>query len=166
MKAPTQSFEPSNHVADADVRTPIYSNDHTNTDSRFSDENHYIYLYDGGGGGNGCNEKHKPNKNGIDSGAGGGKVKVDIDGAGSNSNTTSTTKTINSNSKIKNNINNNNNSNTSDNNEQGDESVVVLRHPSASMHSQKVLYFFLLYFPLIFAVQIYVFASNDTNAVK
>lgn len=136
MKAPTESFEPNNHVADADVRTPIYSNDNSNTNSRYSDENHYIYLYDGGGG-DACNDKHKPNKNGIDSGTSGGKAKVDSDGGGSNINITST-KTINSNSKIKNNINNNNNSNTSDNNEQSDESVVVLRHPSASMHSQKV----------------------------
>lgn len=161
MKAPTQPFEPSNHSADADVRTPIYSNDN----SRFSDENQYIYLYDGGGGGGGgCgaafNDKHKPNKNGIDSDTSGGKAKVDSDGAGSNSNTTST-KTINSNSKIKNNINNNNNSNTSDNNEQGEESVVVLRHPSSSMHSQKVRMVCFTFFQLFFSN---LFCHSDLNS--
>lgn len=134
IKGQTQTSERNNHVADADVRPPIYSNDNRNTNSRFSDENQYIQLYDGDSG---SNDKHKP-KNGIDIG-GGDKVKMDSDGAGGNSNTSSIT--INSNSKIK---NNNNNSNTSDNNEHDDESnVVVLRHPSASIHSQKVcLHFF------------------------
>lgn len=129
IKGPTQISERNNHVADADVRPPIYSNDNPNTNSRFLDENQYIQLYDGDGG---SNDKYK-SKNGIDIG-GGDKVKMESDGTGGNSNTSSIT--INSNSKTK---NNNNNSNTSDNNEHGDDSnVVVLRHPSASIHSQKV----------------------------
>lgn len=135
-----QSFEPHNHVGDIDVRTPIYSNDNRSTNSRSSNEHHYIHLYDGGNsrGGTGIGDRHKPNKNGIDNGSGSQMVKMDSEsgaGAGSNSNTT----TINSNSKIKNNnVNNNNNSNTSDNNERDDEGIVVLRHPTASMHLQKV----------------------------
>lgn len=149
ITGPIQSFG-NIYVAENDVR-PIYSNDNT-TNSRFSDENHYIHLYDGSGGGmgggqgGGCNDKLKPNKNGIDGSD--SMANANSDGAGSNSNTT-----INSNSKIKNNINNNNNSNTSDNNEHDDEGIVVLRHPSASMHIQKVRWTFLLYF-FCFSLQI------------
>lgn len=155
MKSPTvieppsiQSFETNNHVADVDVRAPIYSNDNRNTNSQVSGEHHYIHLSDGSRGDSGCADKHKPNKNGIECGSGGQMAKnfnSGSAGAGSNSNTL----TVNSNSKIKcNNANINNNSNTSDNNEHDDEGIVVLRHPAASMHLQKVRMNFLPFLPL------------------
>lgn len=162
MKSPTTITikGPNNNATDIDVRSPIYSNDNSSNtnNSRYSnDTNHYIHLYDGGSAN--YNDKHKQpnNKNGIDNDSDSDKTKIDGDGAGSNS--------INSNSKMKNNINinNNNNSNTSDNNEHDDESIVVLRHPSASKHSQKVrLNFLLHFFPLVslsisFVIQIQYF---------
>lgn len=158
-KGPSASIEPINHVTDVSVRPPIYSNDMSSAMSRFSDENHYKYLHDG--------DKHKPTKNGIDSvvgGKNGDGVVSNIDTTLSamssivtttsaptttTATTTSTsTATLNSNSKPKNNISNSNsNSNISDNNENDDGGIVVLRKPPASKHKlQQVRFNFITIF--------------------